>query len=104
MTATSWSIGPESYVLLLATKKCKDENIWKHNVYISRTTRCTNSYNVSLFIIKCSTCFRLCFGAVYRNWYKPVRLAYTNCDIQLQNITPDDGLTKSETCRALNDK
>ena len=29
------------------------------NVYISRTTRCTNSYNVSLFIIKCSTCFGL---------------------------------------------
>ena len=27
------------------------------NVYISRPTRCTNSYNVSLFIIKCSTCF-----------------------------------------------
>ena len=28
-------------------------------VYISRPTRCTNSYNVSLFIIKCSTCFGL---------------------------------------------
>ena len=27
------------------------------NVYISRPTRCTNSYNVSLLIIKCSTCF-----------------------------------------------
>ena len=51
-------------------------------VYIRRPTRCTNSYNVSLFIIKCSTCFGLfspssgaTFGAVYRNWYKPVRLA-----------------------------
>ena len=32
------------------------------------------------------------FGAVYRNWYKPVRLAYTNYDIQLQNVAPDDGL------------
>ena len=29
------------------------------NVYISRPTRCIDSYNVSLFIIKCSTCFRL---------------------------------------------
>ena len=29
------------------------------NVYISRTTRCVNSCNVSLFIIKCSTCFGL---------------------------------------------
>ena len=29
---------------------------------------------------------------------------YTNCDIQLQNVTPDDGLIQSETCRALNDK
>ena len=32
------------------------------------------------------------FGAVYRNWYKPVRLAYTICDIQLQNFAPDDGI------------
>ena len=34
-------------------------------------------------------------GAVYRNWYKPICLAvpaYTNCDIQLQNIAADDGL------------
>ena len=45
------------------------------SVYTSRPTRCTNSYNVSLFIIKCSTCFGLfspssgaTFGAVYRNW------------------------------------
>ena len=52
------------------------------NVYISRPTRCTNSYNESLLIIKCSTCFGLLspssgatFGAVYRSWYKPVRLA-----------------------------
>ena len=29
------------------------------HVYISRPTRCTKSYNVSLFIIKCSTCFGL---------------------------------------------
>jgi hypothetical protein len=43
-----------------------------------------------------------CFGQVYNSWYKPVRLAvatqqpdvpaYTNCDIQLQNAAPDDGL------------
>ena len=47
------------------------------NVYICRPTRCTNSYNESLLIIKCSTCFGLfsassgttCFEAVYRNWY-----------------------------------
>ena len=29
------------------------------SMYINRPTRCTNSYNVSLFIIKCSTCFGL---------------------------------------------
>ena len=29
------------------------------NVYISRPTRCTDSYNASLFIVKCSTCFGL---------------------------------------------
>ena len=28
-------------------------------MYISRPTRCTNSYNKSLLIIKCSTCFGL---------------------------------------------
>ena len=36
------------------------------------------------------------FGTAYRNWYKPVRLvdapAYTNCDMQFQNVAPDDGL------------
>ena len=32
------------------------------------------------------------FEAVYRNWYKSIRLAYTSCDIQLQNVAPDDGL------------
>ena len=32
------------------------------------------------------------FGAVYGNWYKPDVPAYTNCDIQLQNVAPDDGL------------
>ena len=32
------------------------------------------------------------FGAVYRNWHMPVRLAYTKCDIQLQNVAPDGGL------------
>ena len=32
------------------------------------------------------------FGAVHRNWYKPDVPAYTNCDIQLQNVALDDGL------------
>ena len=37
------------------------------------------------------------FGAVYRNWYKPVPYGwllcgYTNSDIQTQNVAPDDGL------------
>ena len=49
------------------------------------------------------------FGAIYRNWYKPVPYvwllcgykhtkarrmvpAYTHCDIYLQNVAPDDGL------------
>ena len=39
------------------------------------------------------------FGAVYRNWYKPVSLAvrpdvpaYTNCDTASRNVAPDDGL------------
>ena len=39
------------------------------------------------------------FEGVYHNWYKLVRMAvqpdvpaYTNCDIQLQNVAPDDGL------------
>ena len=60
------------------------------NVYISRPTRSTNSYNVSLFIINCSTCFGLfspssgaTFGAVYRNWYKPVPYVWLLPDICL---------------------
>ena len=38
--------------------------------------------------------------------YQEQRLgaAYTNCDMQLQNVAPDNGLKESETCRALNDK
>ena len=36
-----------------------------YNVHISRPTRCTNSYNVSLLIIKCSTCFGL-FESIIR--------------------------------------
>ena len=59
------------------------------NVYISRPTKCTNSYNVSLFIIKHSTCFGLSspssgatfVEAVYRNWYTAPT-----------NVVPDDGL------------
>ena len=54
------------------------------------------------------------FGAVYRNWYKLVRLAvasqqqdvpaHTNCDIQLIKVASNDGLIQSETCRASNEK
>ena len=52
------------------------------DVYISRPTRCTNSYNESLLIIKRSTCFGLLspsseatFFEAVSQWYKPVRLA-----------------------------
>ena len=53
------------------------------SVYVSRPTRCTNSYNESLLIIKCSTrsglfspSSRATFlEAVYCHWYKPVHLA-----------------------------
>ena len=52
------------------------------NMYISRPTRCTSSCNVSLLIIKCSTCFGLfspssgaTFWSCISQWYKPVRLA-----------------------------
>ena len=52
------------------------------NVYVSRPTRCTISYNVSLFIILSALHVSDSLvhhqerrsGAVYRNWYKPVRL------------------------------
>ena len=62
-------------------------------VYISRPTRCTNSYNVSLFIIKCSTCFGLfspssgatCWSCTSELVYAgTISLAYTNYNIQLQ--------------------
>ena len=81
------------------------------NVCVSRPTRFTNSYNVSLFIIKCSTCFGLVksiirsdvldlYIAIGLNRYvcllcttaRRMVPAYTNCDIQLQNVAPDDGL------------
>ena len=60
------------------------------NIYISRPTGCTNSYNESLLIIKCSTCFGLFspssgatfFEAVYRNWYKAVRVAVNKDTLQ----------------------
>ena len=47
----------------------------KRTVYISRPNRCTESYNVFIFINKYSTC-----------------LAYTNCNIHLKNVAPDVGL------------
>ena len=31
------------------------------------------------------------FEAVYGNWYQLIP-AYTSCDIQFQNVAPDDGL------------
>ena len=69
-------------------------------MYISRPTRGTNSYNESLLIIKCSTCFRLlspssgamCFEELPITTQQPDVPACTNCDIQLQNVAPDDGL------------
>ena len=72
------------------------------NVYISRPTRRTNSYNESLLIIKCSACFGL-FSASSGTTFFFLKLyiaisisrcvpAYTNCDIQLQNVATDDGL------------
>ena len=52
------------------------------NVYISRPTRCTNSYNASLLSLSALHVSDSLvhhqerrFGAVYRIWYKPVRLA-----------------------------
>ena len=59
------------------------------NVYISRTARCTNSYNLSLFIIKCSV-WLLC-GYSHTTATRMVP-AYTNCYIQLQNVAPDHAL------------
>ena len=70
------------------------------NVYICRTIRCTNSYNVPLFIIKCSTCFGLFSPSsgccVLITTQQPDVPAYTNCDIQLQNFAPDDGLKSAK--------
>ena len=81
------------------------------DVYISRPTRCTNSYNVPLLIIKRSICFGLlshqerllelyiaigicryhtsgrCVGIIAQ--LPDVSAFY---DIQLQNVAPDDGL------------
>ena len=94
------------------------------NVYISRPTRYTNSYNESLLIIKRSTCFGVHhqerhFLKLYRSWYNQYVLllggygknhnhltarctGYTNCD-----TTPKRRswwwTLESETCRALND-
>ena len=46
---------------IFSTLKCRCiiflKLIW--NLYISRPTRCTNSYNESLLIVKRSTCFGL---------------------------------------------
>ena len=38
------------------------------NVYVSRLTRCTNSYNESLLIIKRSTCFGLLCPKHVEHW------------------------------------
>ena len=85
-----------------------------YNVYISRPTRCTNSYNESLLIIKCSTCFGLLsqtsgvtflklysYGISRYVWllfcysHTTVRRmvpAYTKYDVQLIKVAPEDGL------------
>jgi len=60
------------------TSKC-----YPSNVYIGRPTKCTDSYNESLLIIKCLTFFGLLsplsgatfFEAGNVHWYKSVRLA-----------------------------
>ena len=106
-------------------------NIWTQmDVCISRPTRCTNTCNVSLFIIKFSTCFgRLvhhqeqCFEAVYHNWYKPVPYVWLLCGYSHTTATHVSAYTglyqlwytarklcswwwtkQSETCTELNDK
>ena len=52
-------------------------------VYIRIPTRCTDSCNLSLFIIKCSTCFGL---------FSPSPVAIYSS----KNVAPDDGLIQSE--------
>ena len=91
-------------------------NLHRKCVY-KRPTRCTNSYNVSLFIIKCSTCFHhqgQRSGAVHRNWYKPARLAVATTTARrtglyqfrytAPNLRSWWWTKESETCRTLNDK
>ena len=70
--------GCESYTGVLVTSY--------RLVNTNRPTRFTNSYNVSLFIIKCSTCFGLFslssgrrFRAVHRIWYIPVYADTSGC-------------------------
>ena len=70
-TRTTGLEPPVTYVvseLIISTKCCNWSTslIWRSvhrasycNVYISRPTRCADSYNESSFIIKCSTCFGL---------------------------------------------
>ena len=92
-------------------KICIPSTIWRcvHrvsycNVYISRPTRCTNSYE-SLLIIKRSTCFGLLSPspgatfceAVYQLVYsfkKRFLKVYTNWYITSKNVAPGDGLKR----------
>ena len=57
-------------------------------MFTSRPTSCTNSYNVSLYagISWYHTC-----GCCHTTATRMVP-AYTNSDIQFQNVAPDDGL------------
>ena len=68
-------------------------------VYISRPTRSTYSYNVSLSLSALHVSDSLVhhqerrFGAGYKHTTaRRMVPAYTKCDIQLQNVAPDDGL------------
>ena len=82
-----------------------------NSLFVSRPTRCTNSYNVSLFLIKCSTCIGVLSpssGATF--WSCISQLVYTGtsgCCAQQPDVWYRRSCwwtKESETCRALHDK
>ena len=79
----------------MATRETKLETGYETemDMYISRLTRRTNSYNVSLFIIKCSTCFGL-FGSSSEAtfWSCISQLVYagtSGCCVDIATQQPD---------------
>ena len=63
------------------------------DVYISRPTSCTNSYNVSLFIINAVHVSDFLVHhqerrllKLYRNWYKPVPYIWLLCGAQQPDV------------------